>query len=124
MKLRMSELVDLLVKSDRKCCKCKDPVESERVKLLNSNLCAKCAHELEQRLAEKNGRPLIHRATLRRQDEFNFNEIHVPREWEEPKSKRKKKNKLTLVPGLMPDSQRVLDARRRAKCLINVVYDD
>jgi hypothetical protein len=122
MKLKMSELMGMLM-PDRKCCKCKAPVEAERVKLLNSNLCASCAHELEQKLAAKNGGPLIHRATLRRQEEFKFNEIHVPREWEEPK-RRKKKKGVTLVPALMPDSQRILDERRRAKCLITVVYDD
>lgn len=116
----MSEL-DVLVNQNRKCAKCREPVEVERVKILNSNLCAGCAHDLEQKLSEKNGRPLIHRVTLRRQEEFQFNEIHVPREWEEPKRK-KKKNSLTLVPGLIPESQRV--AQRRRRCLINVVYDE
>jgi len=111
MKLKMSELIGV---PDRKCCKCKAPVEAERVRILNSNLCASCAHELEQKLVAKNGGPLIHRATLRRQYKFNFNEIHVPHEWEEPKSKRKKR----LIPVLM------LDERRRSKCLITAVYDD
>lgn len=101
----------------RFCAKCKQQIDPERVKATNSNLCVHCARELEQKLAAKNGRPMIHRIS---QGELDFNTIHVPRDWEQPKSK---KNNIVLVPGLMPESQRVLDAQRRRKCLINVVYD-
>jgi recombinational DNA repair protein (RecF pathway) len=100
-------------KQNRKCAKCHGPVEPERVKILDSSLCARCAHELEKQNGLLIQRFRLNEIRVPREEIHIPREIHVPREWEKKKKKKRRH-----------ESQQVLDAQCQCQCLINVVYDD
>lgn len=101
----------------RECARCQAPVEDERIKRLDSFICAACAQRLELAIAQRNGALTVKRPRLV-QSELGINTIHVPRDWETGS----KKNKRAKQAGLVAIVNGVKAAI--SKPLVTTVYDD